>query len=184
LETVRKLGLLGGESRRIGGRVCRDLVAAAKEKSGITSDTELIEYALAEVAPKTTSARDSSVAKAGSRKTSTLSFDLLRALRRIKPHRIVENIGKSKPNGAPRTVLIVRCGESGTLIRKAPVCAKTAEKQGFPKSPDEICDHRRVPPIRAVRPSSLADFEAFEAAGWPPAPLRLCDRDAADVGGR
>ena len=115
LETARKLGLLGGENRRIGGRVCRDLVAAAKKKSGITSDTELIEYALAEVAPKTTSARDSSVAKAGSRKTSTLSFDLLRALRRIKPHRIVENIGKSKPNGAPRTVLIVRCGESGTL---------------------------------------------------------------------
>ncbi|MDE5443198.1 hypothetical protein GWG65_17415 [Bradyrhizobium sp. CSA207] len=50
LEAARKLGLLGGESRRIGGRVWRDLVAAAKKKSGITSDTELIEYALAEVA--------------------------------------------------------------------------------------------------------------------------------------
>ncbi|MET4426414.1 hypothetical protein [Bradyrhizobium sp. RT3a] len=50
LETARKLGLLGGENRRIGGRVCRDLVAAAKKTSGITSDTELIEYALAEVA--------------------------------------------------------------------------------------------------------------------------------------
>lgn len=50
LETARKLGLLGGENRRIGGRVCRDLVAAAKINSGITSDTELIEYALAEVA--------------------------------------------------------------------------------------------------------------------------------------
>lgn len=50
LETALKLGLLGGENRRIGGRVCRDLVAAAKKKTGITSDTELIEYALAEVA--------------------------------------------------------------------------------------------------------------------------------------
>ncbi|WP_246583423.1 hypothetical protein [Bradyrhizobium iriomotense] len=50
LETARKLGLLGGENRRIGGRVCRDLVAAAMKNSGITSDTELIEYALAEVA--------------------------------------------------------------------------------------------------------------------------------------
>ncbi|MEK9285424.1 MULTISPECIES: hypothetical protein [unclassified Bradyrhizobium] len=50
LETARKLGLLGSENRRIGGRVCRDLVAAAKKKSGITSDTELVEYALAEVA--------------------------------------------------------------------------------------------------------------------------------------
>lgn len=50
LETARKLGLLGGENHRISGRVCRDLVAAAKKKSGITSDTELIEYALAEVA--------------------------------------------------------------------------------------------------------------------------------------
>ncbi|WP_249155557.1 hypothetical protein [Bradyrhizobium japonicum] len=50
LETARKLGLLGGENRRIGGRVCRDLVAAAKKQSGITSDTELIKYALAEVA--------------------------------------------------------------------------------------------------------------------------------------
>jgi len=50
LETARKLGLLGGENRRIGGRVCQDLVAAAKKKTGISSDTELIEYALAEVA--------------------------------------------------------------------------------------------------------------------------------------
>jgi hypothetical protein len=49
LETAGKLGLLNGENRRIGGRVCRHLVAAAKKQSGITSDTELIEYALAEV---------------------------------------------------------------------------------------------------------------------------------------
>lgn len=49
LETARKVGLLGGENRRIGGRVSPDLVAAAKKKSGITSDTELIVYALAVV---------------------------------------------------------------------------------------------------------------------------------------
>jgi hypothetical protein len=50
LETARELGLLGGESSRIGGRIRRDLVAAAKQKSGIASDTELLEYALAKVA--------------------------------------------------------------------------------------------------------------------------------------
>jgi hypothetical protein len=41
---------LPGENGRIGGRVRRDLVAAAKKKSGIASDTELLEYALAKVA--------------------------------------------------------------------------------------------------------------------------------------
>ncbi|MGY3341520.1 MULTISPECIES: hypothetical protein [unclassified Bradyrhizobium] len=50
LETARKLGLLGGESRRFGGRVCQDLVAVAKKTSGISSDSELIEYALADLA--------------------------------------------------------------------------------------------------------------------------------------
>lgn len=50
IDTARQLGLLGGENSRIGGRVRRDLVAAAKEKSGIRSDTELLEYALAKVA--------------------------------------------------------------------------------------------------------------------------------------
>ena len=50
IDTARRLGLLGGESGRIGGRVRRELVAAAKEKSGIASDTELLEYALARVA--------------------------------------------------------------------------------------------------------------------------------------
>ena len=50
MDTARELGLLGGENGRIGGRVRRDLVAAAKKKSGIASDTELLEYALAKVA--------------------------------------------------------------------------------------------------------------------------------------
>ena len=50
IDTARALGLLGGENSRIGGRIRRDLLAAAKEKSGIASDTELLEYALARVA--------------------------------------------------------------------------------------------------------------------------------------
>jgi hypothetical protein len=50
IDAARKLGLLDGENSRIGGRIQRDLVAAAKAKSGIASDTELLEYALAKVA--------------------------------------------------------------------------------------------------------------------------------------
>jgi hypothetical protein len=50
IDTARRLGLLDGENSRIGARIRRDLVAAAKEKSGIASDTELLEYALAKVA--------------------------------------------------------------------------------------------------------------------------------------
>src|SRR5262245_48730100 len=38
IDTARQLGLLDGENGRIGGRVRRDLVTAAKEKSGIASD--------------------------------------------------------------------------------------------------------------------------------------------------
>src|SRR5262249_34139136 len=50
IDTARELGLLGGQNGRIGGRVRRQRVAAAKKKSGIASDTELLEYALAKVA--------------------------------------------------------------------------------------------------------------------------------------
>jgi len=50
MDMARQLGLLGGENSRIGGRIRRELVAAAKQKSGIASDTELLEYALAKVA--------------------------------------------------------------------------------------------------------------------------------------
>ncbi len=50
IDTARRLGLLGGENSGIGGRVRRDLVTAAKDRSGIASDTELLEYALARVA--------------------------------------------------------------------------------------------------------------------------------------
>ena len=50
IDTARRLGLLGGENGRIGGRVRRDLVAAAKQRSGIASDTELLEIALSRLA--------------------------------------------------------------------------------------------------------------------------------------
>jgi hypothetical protein len=44
----------------------------------------------------------------------------------------------------------------------SPDCAKTAAKQGFPKNPAELCDHRRVPPIRPVGRSISTDFRAAE----------------------
>jgi hypothetical protein len=50
MDTAQDLGLLGGQTGRIGGRIRRNLVAPAKKKSGITSDTELLEYAQAKVA--------------------------------------------------------------------------------------------------------------------------------------
>jgi hypothetical protein len=50
LETARGAGLLSGARARIAGRIRRQLVKAAKTRSGISSDTELLEYALARVA--------------------------------------------------------------------------------------------------------------------------------------
>ncbi|MDQ0470966.1 hypothetical protein [Labrys wisconsinensis] len=49
IDAARQLGLLDGEDSRIAGRIRRDLLAAAKQKSGIASDMELLEYALAKV---------------------------------------------------------------------------------------------------------------------------------------
>jgi hypothetical protein len=48
--TAARAGLLEGESERIAGRMRTALIKAAKERSGITSDTELLEYALSRVA--------------------------------------------------------------------------------------------------------------------------------------
>jgi hypothetical protein len=50
LETARQAGLLAGVSGRIAGRIRKQLVDTAKARSGIKSDTELLEYALARVA--------------------------------------------------------------------------------------------------------------------------------------
>jgi hypothetical protein len=50
LETVERLGLLAGPRSRIAGRIRGQLIKAAKARSGIRSDTDLLEYALAQVA--------------------------------------------------------------------------------------------------------------------------------------
>ena len=47
---AKEAGLMGGQTRWIGGRLEEALVSAAKTCSGITSDTELLAYALARVA--------------------------------------------------------------------------------------------------------------------------------------
>lgn len=51
LDSARAAGLLGGaRSARVAGRVPVELVAAAKESAGLSSDTDLIEVALARLA--------------------------------------------------------------------------------------------------------------------------------------
>jgi hypothetical protein len=50
IDTATRAGLLSGESGRIAGRVRETLIQTAKERSGISSDTALLEYALAKVA--------------------------------------------------------------------------------------------------------------------------------------
>ena len=50
VDTAKAAGLLSGENGRIAGRVRQPLIEAAKARSGIVSDTELLEYALARVA--------------------------------------------------------------------------------------------------------------------------------------
>ena len=50
LETAKDAGLLAGASGRIAGRIRKQLVNVAKARSGIRSDTELLEYALVRVA--------------------------------------------------------------------------------------------------------------------------------------
>lgn len=50
IDTARTAGLLGGENGRIAGRVREVLIRTAKARSGIASDTELLEYALAKIA--------------------------------------------------------------------------------------------------------------------------------------
>lgn len=51
LSAASAAGYLHGEkTERVGGRVTRKLLSAAKEKSGLTSQTELLEYALSMVA--------------------------------------------------------------------------------------------------------------------------------------
>jgi hypothetical protein len=50
MSAAERSGLLSGKSGRIGGRVSPALVAQAKRQTGIETDTDLIEFALATVA--------------------------------------------------------------------------------------------------------------------------------------
>jgi hypothetical protein len=50
MQAAERSGLLNGKSGRIGGRVSPALVKQAKRQTGIESDTDLIEFALATVA--------------------------------------------------------------------------------------------------------------------------------------
>jgi hypothetical protein len=50
MQAAEQSGLLGEKSGRIGGRVSPALVAQAKRRTGIKTDTDLIEFALASVA--------------------------------------------------------------------------------------------------------------------------------------
>jgi hypothetical protein len=50
MQAAEQSGLLGEKSGRIGGRVSAALVTQAKRQTGIETDTDLIEFALATVA--------------------------------------------------------------------------------------------------------------------------------------
>lgn len=50
MQAAEQSGLLGEKSGRIGGRVSSALVKQAKRQTGIETDTDLIEFALATVA--------------------------------------------------------------------------------------------------------------------------------------
>ncbi|PYE89518.1 hypothetical protein [Phyllobacterium leguminum] len=50
VKVARQTGLIGEKSARIAGRVSPILVEEAKKRTGLQSDTDLIEFALANVA--------------------------------------------------------------------------------------------------------------------------------------
>ena len=50
VEAAQAEGLLAGENRTVGARVPHELLERAKQRSGISSTTDLVEYALAKVA--------------------------------------------------------------------------------------------------------------------------------------
>jgi hypothetical protein len=52
MKAAKESGLLGEKSTRIGGRTSAQLIAQAKQQTGIEADTDLIEFALASVALK------------------------------------------------------------------------------------------------------------------------------------
>jgi hypothetical protein len=50
MEAAANSGLLGEKSARIGGRISPELIRRAKQQTGIAADSDLIEFALANLA--------------------------------------------------------------------------------------------------------------------------------------
>jgi hypothetical protein len=50
MKAAENSGLMGEKSARIGGRISPTLIEKAKKRSGIDTDTDLIEFALANIA--------------------------------------------------------------------------------------------------------------------------------------
>jgi hypothetical protein len=50
MQAAEKSGLLGEKSARLSGRISPALIERAKQRTGIEADTDLIEFALANVA--------------------------------------------------------------------------------------------------------------------------------------
>ncbi|PKR89877.1 hypothetical protein CXZ10_08125 [Pleomorphomonas diazotrophica] len=50
MKAADQAGMLGEKSHRIGGRISPTLVETAKKQTGIETDSELIEFALATIA--------------------------------------------------------------------------------------------------------------------------------------
>jgi len=50
MQAAQMSGLLGDKSKRIGGRISPALIEQAKKSTGIETDTDLIEFALASIA--------------------------------------------------------------------------------------------------------------------------------------
>jgi len=50
ISAAEKTGMLSGKTARVGGRISPALLAQAKKRTGIEADTDLLEFALANVA--------------------------------------------------------------------------------------------------------------------------------------
>jgi hypothetical protein len=70
LDSAGKVGLLADKNGRIAGRISAELISEAKRRTGIRSDTELLQFALASVA------LEDNFAAAFSRLSGTVDADL------------------------------------------------------------------------------------------------------------
>lgn len=102
LDQARAVGLLGtAKNTRLSGRVPSELIEAAKKRAHVTSDTELLELALARLALEMTLAPASSAGKAAFQRTSTLGFDLLETLRSLKPQKRLGTLERRADDDLP-----------------------------------------------------------------------------------